>query len=92
MASSLILNPHASDIVKASVNDVAELLPVSFNGETWNLLNVFNVIDALDKENSQSLDLYSQLKPKNNRKSSCFSMVFLKVIPISAICIKPSPA
>lgn len=52
-ASSLILTPHTSDIIRPVINEVAELLPVSFNGELWNLLNVYNVIDVLDKKNCE---------------------------------------
>ncbi len=50
---SLILSPNTANIVKTVINDVAELLPVSFNNETWSLLNVYNVIDAVDKPNCQ---------------------------------------
>jgi len=50
---SLILSPYASDIVKPAISGVAELLPVSFNAEIWSLLNVYNVVNAVDKENCQ---------------------------------------
>ncbi len=51
MPSSLIVNPNTQELIAPVVNDVAELLPIPFNNETWYLLNVHNIIDALDKEN-----------------------------------------
>ncbi|VAW60641.1 hypothetical protein MNBD_GAMMA11-360 [hydrothermal vent metagenome] len=50
---SLIISPRTHDLIAPVVNDVAELLPVSFDNETWYLLNVFNQVSALDKANSQ---------------------------------------
>ncbi len=50
---SLIISPRTHDLIDSMVNDVAELLPLPFNDETWYLLNVFNQVDALDKENSR---------------------------------------
>jgi len=52
-AGSLIISPRTHDLIAPLVNDVAELLPVSFDNETWYLLNVFNQVTALDKANSQ---------------------------------------
>ncbi len=51
--ANLILGPHATSLVKDVVSDVAELLPVPFNDEVWSLLNVYNVIGAVDKSNCQ---------------------------------------
>jgi len=51
-SSSLIVSPHTHDLIAFTVNDVAELLPVSFGNKTWYLLNVFNQVRALDKANS----------------------------------------
>ena len=50
---SLIVSPHTHNLIGSTINDVAELLPLSFNDEIWYLLNVFNQVDALDKENSR---------------------------------------
>ncbi len=50
---SLIISPRTHNLITPVVNDVAELLPISFNNETWYLLNVFNQVSALDKANSQ---------------------------------------
>ncbi|MCF6256951.1 MAG: hypothetical protein L3K25_11760 [Gammaproteobacteria bacterium] len=49
--SRLIVSPHTQKLIAPAVNDAAELLPIPFNGEIWYLLNVHNVIDAIDKEN-----------------------------------------
>jgi len=49
--SSLIVSPHAKKLITLTVNDVAKLLPIPFNNETWYLLNVFNIINALNKAN-----------------------------------------
>jgi len=49
---AFILGPKASEIIKSTVNDVAELLPIPFNNETWYSLNVYNQVDAFDKANS----------------------------------------
>jgi len=51
--SSLIVSPHTQKLIASAVNDAAELLPIPFNGEIWHLLNVFNIINALDKKNSR---------------------------------------
>jgi len=53
MASSLILNSHAKELTAPAVNDVAELLPIPFNNEYWYLLNIYNVISVLDKQNCE---------------------------------------
>ncbi len=52
-SSSLIVSPHTHGLIASAVNDVAELLPVSFENKTWYLLNVFNQVNALDKANSR---------------------------------------
>jgi len=51
--SSLTVNSHTRDLIAPAVTDVAELLPIPFDNETWYLLNVFNQVKALDKANSQ---------------------------------------
>ncbi len=51
-SSSLIISQYTHDLITSAVSDVAELLPLPFNEETWYLLNVFNQVKALDKENS----------------------------------------
>jgi len=51
--SNLIVSPRTYELIAAAVSDVAELLPLSFDDETWYLLNVFNQVDALDKANSR---------------------------------------
>ncbi|MCF6254869.1 MAG: hypothetical protein L3J98_06110 [Gammaproteobacteria bacterium] len=51
--SNLIVNPHTYELIASAVSDVAELLPLSFDDKVWYLLNVFNQVDALDKENSR---------------------------------------
>jgi len=51
--SNLIVSPHTHDLMGSAVNDVAELLPLSFKKETWYLLNVFNQVKAMDKANSR---------------------------------------
>lgn len=53
LPSSLIVSPHTQELIAPAVNDVAELLPIPFNDETWYLLNVFNQVKALDKESSR---------------------------------------
>ncbi|PCI11846.1 MAG: hypothetical protein COB71_11055 [Thiotrichales bacterium] len=49
--SSLIVSPYTQELIAHAVKDVAELLPIPFNNEAWYLLNVHNIIDAVDKEN-----------------------------------------
>ncbi len=51
--SNLIVSPRTYELIVSAVSDVAELLPLSFDDETWYLLNVFNQVNALDKENSR---------------------------------------
>jgi hypothetical protein len=47
------LNPTTAERLRPVINDVAELLPLPFNGETWYFMNVFNQInDALDRTHS----------------------------------------
>ena len=53
MSGSLIVSPHTAKLLQPAVNDVAELLPIPVDGETWYFLNVFNQIDAMDKANSK---------------------------------------
>lgn len=50
---SYILAPRAAELLRPVVSDVAELLPIPFQGETWYFMNVFNQIDAMDKERSR---------------------------------------
>lgn len=50
---SYILSPRAAKLLRPVVSDVAELLPISFQGETWYFMNVFNRIDAVDKAKSR---------------------------------------
>jgi len=50
---SFIVGPKAAELIQPVVDDVAELLPIPFNGETWYFLNVFNYVDSLDKVNSR---------------------------------------
>jgi hypothetical protein len=50
---SYILSPHAAELLRPVVSDVAELLPIPFQGETWYFMNVFNRIDAIDKAKSR---------------------------------------
>jgi len=50
---NLIVSPCTYELITPAVNNVAELLPLSFNDEVWYLLNVFNQVDALDKANSR---------------------------------------
>lgn len=52
-AGSYILAPRAAELLRPVVSDVAELLPIPFQGETWYFMNVFNQINAMDKEHSQ---------------------------------------
>jgi len=52
-ADNLIFSPHATELIRPVVDDVAELLPIPFNGETWAFLNVFNRVDAFDETNSK---------------------------------------
>ncbi len=50
---SFILAPRAAELLRPVVSDVAELLPIPFQGETWYFMNVFNQIDAVDKAKSR---------------------------------------
>lgn len=52
-AYTYILGPRAAQLLRPVVSDVAELLPISFQGQTWYFMNVFNQIDALDKARSR---------------------------------------
>lgn len=52
-AYTYILAPRAADLLRPAISDVAELLPIPFQGETWYFMNVFNQVNAMDKENSQ---------------------------------------
>lgn len=52
-AYSFILGPRAAELLRPVINDVAELLPIPFQGETWYFMNVFNQINAMDKEHSR---------------------------------------
>jgi len=52
-SGGFILAPKAAEIMKLVVDDVAELLPVPINAETWYFLNVYNQVDAFDAENSR---------------------------------------
>jgi len=51
--TSYLLGPRAAELLRPVISDVAELLPVPFQGETWYFMNVFNQIDAVDKVNSR---------------------------------------
>jgi hypothetical protein len=49
-----VLSPTTAELLRPVISDVAELLPLPFNGETWYFMNVFNQInDALDREHSK---------------------------------------
>lgn len=50
---SYFLGPRAAELLRPVISDVAELLPVPFQGETWYFMNVFNQIDAVDTANSR---------------------------------------
>ncbi len=50
---SYMLGPRAAELLRPVISDVAELLPVPFQGETWYFMNVFNLVDAMDKEHSR---------------------------------------
>lgn len=52
-SGSYILAPRAADLLRPAISDVAELLPIPFQGETWYFMNVFNQVNAMDKENSR---------------------------------------
>ncbi len=53
-ARSFILGPRAAELLRPVISDVAELLPIPFQGETWYFMNVFNQVKgAMDKENSR---------------------------------------
>jgi len=52
-SASLIFSPHASSLVKKSVCGMAELLPVLFENEAWCLLNIYNLIEVVDRPNCQ---------------------------------------
>jgi hypothetical protein len=52
-ARSFMLGPRAAELLRPVISDVAELLPIPFQGETWYFMNVFNKIDAVDKANSR---------------------------------------
>lgn len=51
-AYTYILGPRAAELLRPVINDVAELLPIPFQGETWYFMNVFNQIDVVDKAKS----------------------------------------
>lgn len=51
-AYTYILGPRAAELLRPVVIDVAELLPILFQEETWYFMNVFNRIDAVDKAKS----------------------------------------
>lgn len=53
MSGRLIFSPHSTELMKKEVSDVAEFLPVLANNNIWYYLNVFNLIDAYDLENSK---------------------------------------
>jgi len=55
---SWALSPTTAELLRPVISDVAELLPLPFNDETWYFMNVFNRIDAVDKANS-SYKVYS---------------------------------
>ena len=48
-----VLSPQAAKLLRPIISDVAELLPLPFQGETWYFMNVFNQIDAIDKAKSR---------------------------------------
>ena len=48
-----VLSPRAAELLRPIISDVAELLPLPFQGETWYFMNVFNHIDVVDKANSR---------------------------------------
>ncbi|MBI3562546.1 MAG: hypothetical protein HY080_12615 [Gammaproteobacteria bacterium] len=49
-----VLSPTTATLLRPVISDVAELLPLPFNDETWYFMNVFNQInDALDREHSK---------------------------------------
>jgi len=52
-SGSFILNEKTAELMQFVVDDVAELLPIPFNDETWYFLNVFNQVDAFDAKNSR---------------------------------------
>lgn len=52
-AYTFILGSRAAELLRPVVSDVAELLPIPFQGETWYFMNVFNQIDVVDKEKSR---------------------------------------
>ena len=52
-AYTYILGPRAAKLLRPVIDDVAELLPIPFQGETWYFMNVFHQVNAMDKENSQ---------------------------------------
>ena len=52
-AYTYILGPRAAELLRPVVSDVAELLPIPFQGETWYFMNVFNEIDVVDKAKSR---------------------------------------
>jgi len=59
---SYILSPKAAELLRPVVSDVAELLPIPFQGETWYFMNVFNQVNAMDKEHSRYAILSSGKK------------------------------
>ncbi|MBI3560466.1 MAG: hypothetical protein HY080_01925 [Gammaproteobacteria bacterium] len=52
-SQSYILGPRAAELLRPVISDVAELLPVPFQGETWYFMNVFNQVNAMDTANSR---------------------------------------
>jgi hypothetical protein len=59
---SFMLGPRAAELLRPVISDVAELLPVPFQGETWYFMNVFNQVSAMDKEHSRYAILSSGKK------------------------------
>jgi hypothetical protein len=71
ISSSLFFSPHATELMRPVVDDVAELLPIPFNDETWYFLNVFNRIDAFDEAHS-SYEIYDSGKRGWLKKTAFF--------------------
>ncbi len=59
---SYILSPKAAEFLRPVVSDVAELLPIPFQGETWYFMNVFNQVNAMDEAHSRYAILQSGKK------------------------------
>ncbi len=52
-SSSFLINPKRIELLRPTIENEAELLPVPFNGGNWYFMNVFNHINALDKAKSR---------------------------------------